>query len=147
VEAGWDPEEIGGQTALPTVKAETGAGGRAKLVIRMPEGAPRELSLLVGVRHGIHSRTRVVKIARAAPGSVELHVADTRVVPTSTVSAWIRVARVSDLPLAGANVVVSLEEGGVARHRTRLVTDRGGMAMARVPIPRIDEPVWSWTLR
>src|SRR5690606_7794455 len=41
---------------------------------------------------------------------------------------------------------VSLLEGGVARHKQRLVSDRGGLVMARVPIPSIDEPVWRWTL-
>ena len=44
-------------------------------------------------------------------------------------------------------MTVSLMEGGVARHTQRLVSDRGGIVMARVPIPRVDEPVWEWKLR
>src|SRR4029077_3061564 len=79
--------------------------------------------------------------------AVELHTADRRVVPTSTISAWVRVVGTSGEPLAGAGVVVSLLEGGVPRHSEKLQTDRGGLVMARVPIPRIDEPVWEWTLR
>lgn len=147
IEAGWDPEELDGEPPPPTVTEKTDAGGRAKVVVHMPAGAPASLSLLIGVRHGGHVRTRTVKIERAAPASVELHVADRRVVPGSTISAWMRVVSVSGDPLPGAGVTVLLEEGGVARHRERFTTDRGGMAMARIPIPRIDEPVWQWRLK
>lgn len=58
-----------------------------------------------------------------------------------------RVVGTAGGPLAGAGVVVSLLEGGVPRFSEKLHTDRGGLVMARVPIPRIDEPVWEWTLR
>lgn len=147
VEAGWDPESLGGDAAPPTVTATTGPGGGARLSIVVPPGPPATLSLLVGARHGSHTRTHAVSVTRSPAATVELHVADARVVPTSTVSAWARVSSVSGKPLAGAPLVVSLLEGGVARHKARLVSDRGGIVMARVPIPRIDEPVWRWTLR
>lgn len=147
LEIGWDPEELDGAAPPPSIHATTDADGRAKVSIEVPRGLPRGLSLLVAVRHGGHSRTRTIPIARGATAAVELHTADRRVVPTSTISAWVRVVGTSGEPLAGAGVVVSLLEGGVARHSETLHTDRGGLVMARVPIPRIDEPVWEWTLR
>ena len=147
LEIGWDPEELDGAAPPPSVHATTDAEGRAKIAIEVPRGLPRKLQLLVAVRHGGHTRTRSVPIARGATAAVELHTADRRVVPTSTVSAWVRVVGTAGEPLAGAGVVVSLLEGGVPRHSETLRTDRGGLVMARVPIPRIDEPVWEWTLR
>lgn len=147
VEAGWDPESLDGDAPPPTVTAKTDPDGRARLAVVVPPGPPASLSLLVGARHGGHARTHAVPIARGPSATVELHVADARVVPTSTISAWARVSSASGEPLAGAPLVVSLLEGGVARHEARLVSDRGGIAMARVPIPRVDEPVWRWTLR
>ncbi|MDF2693967.1 MAG: Large extracellular alpha-helical protein [Labilithrix sp.] len=146
VEAGWDPESLGGVAAPPTVSARTDAEGRARLAIQVPPGGSSVLSLLVGARHGGHSRTHTVSVARSPASHVELHVADRRVVPMSTISAWARVAGISGKPLAGVPVTVSLLEGGVARYKERLVSDRGGLVMARVPIPRVDEPVWQWTL-
>ncbi len=147
IEAGWDPEQLDGDVPPPSVQAKTDAEGRVKLAIDVPRGLPKELSLLVGVRHGSHSRTRTVPVKRGATASVELHTADRRVVPTSTISAWVRVLGTKGEPLADAGVVVSLLEGGVARHRETYRTDKGGLVMARVPIPRIDEPVWQWTLQ
>jgi hypothetical protein len=147
LEIGWDPEELDGQAAPPSVHATTDSEGRARIAIEVPKGLPRALSLLVAVRHGGHARTRSVAVARGATASVELHTADLRVVPTSTISAWVRVVGTAGEPLAGAGVVVSLLEGGVPRFTEKLHTDRGGLVMARVPIPRIDEPVWEWTLR
>lgn len=147
LEIGWDPEQLDGAPAPPSVSVVADAEGRARIAIEVPRGLPRALQLLVAVRHGSHSRTRTVSVARGATASVELYAADRRVVPTSTISAWVRVVGTSGEPLAGESVVVSLLEGGVARHSDKLRTDRGGLVMARVPIPRIDEPVWSWTLR
>jgi hypothetical protein len=147
IEAGWDPETIVSDTPPPTVTGKTDADGRAHLAVVVPAGVPANLSLLVGARHGIHSRTQSITIKRSVPAYVELHTGDARVVPTSTISAWARVSEISGKPLAGAGVLVSLLEGGVSRHKQRLVSDRGGLVMARVPIPRIDEPVWQWTLR
>jgi hypothetical protein len=147
LEIGWDPEELDGLAPPPSVHATTDAEGRARVAIEVPQGLPRALQLLVAVHHGGHARTRAITIARGATASVELHTADHRVVPTSTISAWVRVVGTAGEPLAGAGVVVSLLEGGVARHSETLHTDRGGLVMARIPIPRIDEPVWQWTLR
>lgn len=113
----------------------------------MPAGVPGKLRLLVSVRHGGHERVRTLEIDRVAPAVVELHTADSRVVPSGTTTAWIRVAGTAGEPLAGAAVTVSLLEGGVARHRQKARTDAGGIVMARVPIPRVDEPSWSWVLR
>src|SRR5688572_24950865 len=147
VEAAWDPEELDGAAPPPPITIVTDAEGRGTLVVDVPRGLPRNLTLLIGVRHGSHSRTRKVVVARAPAAHVEVYTIDTRVVPMSTISSWVRVSGVSGLPIAGAHVIVSLLEGGVARHAQRLVTDKGGLVMARVPIPRIDEPVWEWTLR
>ena len=147
LEVGWDPEQLDGLAPPPSVQATTDSEGRARLSVEVPPGLPRQLQLLVAIRHGAHSRTQVVPVARGATASVELHTADTRVVPTSTISAWVRVLGTAGEPLAGAGVVVSLLEGGVARHSETFRTDRGGLVMARVPIPRIDEPVWQWTLQ
>ena len=147
LEIGWDPEELDGAAPPPSVHATTDAEGRARLAIEVPKGLPRALALLVAVRHSGHVRTRSVAVARGATASIELHTADLRVVPTSTISAWVRVVGTAGEPLAGAGVVVSLLEGGVPRFTEKLRTDRGGLVMARVPIPRIDEPVWEWTLR
>lgn len=147
LEIGWDPEELDGDPPPPTVHATTDAEGRTRAAIEVPRGPARDLQLLVAVRHGGHTRTRSFKIARQETASIELHTADHRVVPTSTISAWVRVVGTRGEPVAGARVTVSLLEGGVARHSENLVSDRGGLVMARVPIPRIDEPVWQWTLR
>lgn len=147
VEAGWDPESLDGDAPPPSVHATTDAEGRARFVVEVPRGRPMKLSLLVGVRHGGHARVRAASVERSPAAGVELYTADTRVVPTSTISAWVRVVGSAGEPLAGSKVTVSLFEGGVARRSERLVTDLGGLVMARVPIPRIDEPVWSWTLR
>ncbi len=147
VEVGWDPESLHGAAPPPNVEAKTDAEGRARLVVPVPSGSAASLSLLVGARSGSHSRTHSVTISRSPPSFIELHTADSRVVPTSTVSAWARVFGPSGKPLAGAPVIVSLLEGGVARHSQRLLSDKGGLVMARVPIPRVDEPVWQWTLR
>lgn len=146
IEIGWDPESLADKVAPPTLTTTTDADGRARLALDVPFGLPGDLEVLVSVRHGGHSRTRAVKVRRMPAAHVEIHTADTRVVPTSTVSAWVRLTGVSDEPLRNTGVTVSLLEAGVARHKERLVTDAGGLVMARVPIPRIDEPVWSWTL-
>ena len=147
LEIGWDPEELDGAPPPPSIQATTDIDGRARVSIEVPRGLPRTLQLLVAVRHGGHVRTRSVAIVRGATAFVELHTAERRVVPTSTISAWVRVVGIAGEPLAGAGVVVSLLEGGVPRHTETLHTDRGGFVMARVPIPRIDEPTWEWTLR
>lgn len=147
LEIGWDPEELDGQAPPPSVVTRTDGEGRARIAIGVPRGLPRKLQLLVAVRHGSHARTRIIPIARGTSAGIEIHTAERRVVPSSTISAWVRVVGTGGEPLADTGVIVSLLEGGIARHQESLRTDRGGLVMARVPIPRIDEPVWSWTLR
>lgn len=150
VEAAWDPEHLGpGVTAAPpAVRATTDAAGRAHLEVPVPEGDERALVLLVGLRAGGHERTRKVSIRRGAAHRVGLHVADTRVVPGSSVSAWVVVTKASSgEPAANAKVELALLEGGLPRFTAKLVTDAAGSATARVPIPEADEPSWSWTLR
>ncbi len=147
VEAGWDPEQFP-SGAPPSVQATTDAEGRARLRVPMPDGEPRALTLLVGVRHGAHTRTQTVSVQRGPSTSVELDTPDTRVVPGSTISAWVRAtSAASGLPRVDQAVLLELVEGGVVLRSQALTTDAGGVAMARVPIPRIDEPAWSWTLR
>ncbi|MFT3773092.1 MAG: hypothetical protein QM820_47535 [Minicystis sp.] len=150
VEAAWDPEHLGpGVTAAPpAVRATTDAAGRAHLDVPVPEGDERPLVLLVGLRAAGHERTRTITVKRGAAHAVGLHVADTRVVPGSSVSAWVLVTRASTgAPAAGAPVELALVEGGLPRFTAKLVTDAAGTAMARVPIPEADEPSWTWTLR
>lgn len=150
VEAAWDPEKLGpGVTAAPpSVRVTTDAAGRAHLDIPVPEGDERQLALLVGVRASGHERTRTLIVKRGAAHSVAVHVADTRVVPGSSVSAWVTVTRASSgEPAAGTQVELSLLEGGLPRFTARIPTDAAGSAMARVPIPDAGEPSWSWTLR
>ena len=146
IEAGWDPETLSGAAPPANVTVTTDAEGRARVALDVPHGSPKALGVLVAVRHGGHSRTRTLQITRGPSARVMIHTADTRVVPTSTISAWVRAVGASEEPLANATVVVQLNEGGVPRHTQTLKTDRGGLVMARVPIPRIDEPVWEWTL-
>ena len=147
IEVGWDPESLGGQPAPPDVVVKADDEGRGRATVTLPITVPEKPVLLVGARYGAHARTQSVAVTRAAPAQVELHVADDRVVPRSTVSAWVRVVGVAGDPLPKAGVVVSLVEAGVARWEDRAKTDAGGLVLARVPIPSIDEPVWSWTLR
>lgn len=148
VEVGWDPESLDGSTTLPpSVKVQTDAEGRALLSVPVPEGYPKELSLLVAVRHGGHVRTQSITVKRVEASMLELFTTDTRVVPGSTVSAWVRATQMMNHePLAQTKVRIDLEEGGVARHTQEVVTDDAGMAMVRVPIPHIDEPLWRWVL-
>ncbi len=148
IEAGWDPETLDGTSVLPpSVKQQTDAEGRASLLVAVPEGYPKELKLLIAVRHGGHVRTQELTVKRVEASSVELFTTDSRVVPGSTISAWVRATQTRNHePLAKTKVVIELMEGGVARHAQEVETDDAGMAMLRVPIPRIDEPLWTWNL-
>ncbi|XXX81273.1 alpha-2-macroglobulin family protein [Sorangium sp. So ce134] len=149
VEATWDPEHLGKVSAVPPpVRVTTDAKGRAHLDVPIPDGPERELRLLLGVRAGDRQRTRTLTVQRQAPLHVDLHVPDTRVVPGGATSAWITVqSQVSGQPAPRVPVEVSLLEGGVARHTAVVTTDAAGVAMARVPVPWIDEPGWRWVLR
>ena len=149
VEAAWDPESLGPgiNVAPPSVQATTDSAGRAHLDVAIPDGDVRDLQLLVGVRSGAHERTRSVKIHRGLAAEVAVHVVDTRVVPGSSISAWVMVTRASTgEPMARQPMEIRLLEGGYARHTVSVLTDAAGTATARVPIPRNDEPSWSWQL-
>ena len=60
IDAAWNPETFGAPvaTAPPSVHVDSDNGGRAVLVVPMPEGEARELELLVAFKHGEHARTR-----------------------------------------------------------------------------------------
>src|SRR5262249_22799596 len=144
----WNPEKLGkAATAPPSVKATADGEGRAHLDVPMPDGDEGDLELLIGVRAGTHARTRALKVHRTRLLDAALFVPDTRVVPGGATSAGVRgrSARGGE-PVASAPVRVALLEGGVPRFETQLVTDAAGSAMTRVPIPRADDPAWSWTL-
>lgn len=150
VEAGWDPEGLGAQVSVvpPSVHATTDAEGRSQLWVPVPHGDVAALTLLIGVRHGGHSRTQSVTIQRGSLRSVALRVADTQVVPGSAISAWIMVTDASTGdPTPQAPVTIELLEGGTARTSVRLTADPVGMAMVRVPIPSTNEPGFKWQLR
>jgi hypothetical protein len=148
IEATWNPETLGKAARVPpSVKATTDGDGRAHLDVPMPDGDEADLELLIGVRSGTHARTQKLKVHRARLLDASLFVPDTRVVPGGEISSWVRVesARTGE-PAAGVPVHVALLEGGVPRFEVRLVTDAAGGAMTRVPIPRTEDPAWSWKL-
>jgi hypothetical protein len=118
------------------------------LDVPVPEGGPRDLELLIGLRSGDHRRTRAFPVSRARPYAVALHVSDRRVVPGGSAHAWVVVTRAATgEPAPGLPVSLALLEGGLPRQAIELSTDEAGTAAARVPIPWTDEPAWTWTLR
>ncbi len=149
VEAAWDPEQLGEATAAPpSVRATADASGRARLVLPVPVGPDRALSMLLAVRARGHERVRQVTVKRGPVERVAVHVVDPRVLPGSSVTAWVVVtSAVTGTPVARAPLEVALVEGGYERDVVRATTDEAGTAAVRVRIPRVDEPVWSWTLR
>lgn len=146
VEAVWDPASVGAD--LPPIRGRTDRLGRTILQVRVPEGSPAGLSLLLRAAGGGRERTRTLTIQRTRPRSLRMHVADTRVVPGSVVSAWLVASLAGETtPLPYAAVEVELLEGGRARWRQRVRTDAGGSASVRIPIPRTRELAWTWTVR
>jgi hypothetical protein len=150
IEAVWNPETLGpGVSKAPApVHATTDKSGRVHLDVPMPEGDERDLELLVSLKSGAHERTRKLMVKRDRANDVGLYVPDSRVVPGSSISAWVLVrSKASGEPSANTPVELALLEGGMARHTVRLTTDASGSAMGRVNIPRNDDPTWSWELR
>lgn len=146
VEAVWNPASVGAD--LPPVRGRTDRLGRTILEVRVPEGAPASLSLLLRAAGGGRERTRTLTIQRTRARSLRLYVADTRVVPGSVVSAWLVAGLAGETtPLPYAAVEVELLEGGRTRWRQRTRTDAGGSTSVRVPVPRTRELAWTWTLR
>lgn len=150
VEAVWDPEHLGPgvSAAPPPVRATTDATGKVHLDVPIPEGDERELVLVVAVHSGERQRARTIKVGRVRPSLLTLHVPEQDVVPGGSTSAWVRVtSATTGEPAAAAPVDVTLNEGGFARSRLRVVTDSAGTATVRVPIPRVEESTWSFSLR
>ena len=149
VEATWDPETLGlGADPAPPVRAVADAAGRVHLEVPVPPGKQAALTLLIEARSGEHRRTRSVSVQRVQPHRVGLHVPDPQVVPGSTISSWVRVqSAITGEPMPRTPVTLELMEGGTSRFTARVTTDLAGMAMIRVPIPRTEEPWWTWDLR
>ncbi|MBW2459141.1 MAG: hypothetical protein JRI68_31880 [Deltaproteobacteria bacterium] len=150
VEAVWDPKSLGKgvSVAPPAVTGKTDGTGRAHFAVPVPDGAERELSLLIGARFGSHQRTRAVKVMRLRAHEVQVFVADSEVVPGSTISAWVLVRKATTKqPVGHLPVDLNLLEGGMVRDTEALTTDAAGSAAGRITIPRSHEPSWKWTLQ
>ncbi|MBI5534913.1 MAG: hypothetical protein HY898_19455 [Deltaproteobacteria bacterium] len=150
VEAVWNPESLGpGISKAPQpVRATADRLGRVHLDVPVPEGDERDLELLVSVRSGVHERVRKLTVKRDRSKQVQLYIADSRVVPGSSISAWVLVTtKASGEPSGSTPIELSLLEGGMVRQSLHLTTDAAGSAMGRIPIPRNDDPTWSWELR
>lgn len=156
VEARWNDESLGptepehaqarGAGVAP-VRAVADAEGRVRLAVPVPDGDERSLRLEVSVTSGGHARTRALGVLRSAAQALRLFVADTRVVPGGSATAWVLATDgATGAPLPAVDVDARLLEGGVARHATTVTTDAAGTAMLRVPIPRAEAPTWSWLL-
>ncbi|CAN5199994.1 hypothetical protein BH09MYX1_BH09MYX1_39380 [soil metagenome] len=148
IEAAWDPQSLESfAVAPPPVKITSERGATATLAMPVPEGDDRNLTLLVALRFGEHSRTRTLTVHRRAPQGLLVGVADRNVVPGTTVATWAHAySNASGAPIQGAHVRFSLLEGTYARHVVDAVTDPSGYAVAKLPIPQSEDPTWSWTL-
>jgi len=149
VEAVWDPKSLGkGVSVAPKgVTGKTDGRGRAHLMVPVPAGPKRDLSLLIGARFGSHQRTRAVTVSRLRAHEIQVFVADRQVVPGSTISAWVLVRKATTKePVKRLPVDLNLLEGGTVRSKAALTTDAAGSAAGRIQIPRSYEPSWTWTL-
>ncbi len=148
VELGWDPASLGPDAKpAPSITATTDAQGHAVVDVPVPEGDARELKLLLAVRKNEHARTAELKVARVQSRALSLYLADATVVPGGSILAW---ARASDQgngrAMAAGRVSFRLLEGGVPRVERSVTTDASGLARFEVPVPRVDETAWSWTV-
>jgi hypothetical protein len=148
IEAAWDPRSLEpAATAPPKVTATSDKDATATLAIPVPSGDDRDLTLLLALRFGEHSRTRSLKVHRRTARTLSVGVADRSVVPGTTVAAWARAVNNGDgTPVAHARVRFKLLEGTYARHVLDAETDGAGWAVTRIPIPPSDDPAWSWAL-
>jgi len=155
VEAVWDPESLLDPTdksavpsaAPPPVRAVTDDEGRVTLNLPVPKGVPRALTLLVSIKVGDRERVREFPITRTVSDQFDLFTSDARVVPGSEVVAWaLWTSKDRSRPVANAPIEFVLTQGGVVRFRKTASTDPAGASMARIPIPRDDEPGARWTL-
>ncbi len=156
VEVTWDPESLIDPTKKepapasppPIVRATADGEGRATLSLPVPRGPTKEITLLVSVRAKDRERTQEINIQRTVSEELELFVSDPRVVPGSELVAWaLWTSKDKSKPIARKNVDIALMQGGIARFRTTVQTDAAGAAMARIPIPRDDDPNAQFILR
>lgn len=146
IEAVWDPQTVGSD--VPAVTTTTDGQGWARLAVPVPNGPARRLTLLLAVSHGSHRRTRELHVERILDEQIRLFVAQSSVVPGSTITAWVRAELgQSGRALVGETVELSLVEGGFARWRQRERTGPGGTATFRIEIPKIDRPTFTWSLQ
>jgi len=150
IDLAWDPEHLGKgvSSAPPTLSVTSDATGHAHVSIPVPvEGTDDDLVLLVHMRHGSHVRDRELSVKRTWTESLELHVADQRVVPGDDVTAWATVTNTATgQPIPNAAVRVSLLEDSYARTVVHTSTDAAGAVMVNVPVPPIDDPQIDWVL-
>lgn len=155
IEVTWDPESLldptKKYTAPPlaplTVQATADADGRATLLLPVPKGRTKAITLLVSVKTADRERVREVVIQRTPSERLDLFVSDPRVVPGSEVVAWSLWASPDrSKPVTGAPIEYVLTQGGMVRFKKTATTDGAGATMMRVPIPRDDEPGAEWVL-
>ncbi|NUP09593.1 MAG: hypothetical protein HOW73_26405 [Polyangiaceae bacterium] len=155
VEAAWDLESLLDPTqkdaspaaAPPSVRAVADDQGRATLLLPVPKGRTKAITLLVSIRSADRERVRELVVQRTAAEHLSLFVSDPQVVPGSEVVAWARWSSTDgSRPIENGPVEFVLTQGGVIRFRQRAKTDASGTVMARVPIPRDDEPGVEWVL-
>ena len=155
VEVAWDPESLIDPTdksatpasAPPAVRGITDDEGRVTLMLPVPKGVPRVITLLVSIKIGDRERVRELSINRTVSDQFDLFMSDARVVPGSEVVAWaLWTSKDRSRPVANAPIEFVLSQGGVVRFRKTASTDPAGASMARIPIPRDDEPGARWLL-
>lgn len=149
IEAVWNPEKLGPSAeAPPAVRGTTDASGRLHLDVPIPVGDERELELLVGVTKGKHQRTHKISVQRAHLADLLLRVSDSEVVPGDPLAVWARITSASTgLAIPRAPLELTLLEGGIARFSQRILADASGAAVARIPLPRNEDPAWQYELR
>ncbi len=148
VELGWDPASLGPDAkSAPSTIATTDALGHAVVEVPVPDGDARELKLLLAVRKNEHTRTSELKVQRGQSRALSLYLADATVVPGGSILAWAWAASQGNgRGIANGRVAFRLLEGGVPRVERSVATDASGLARFEVPVPRVEETAWSWTV-
>ena len=151
VEATWDPESLSSRddekpASLPApARGTSGADGGLTLVLPVPAGPPRELTLLLRVQANGRDRTVEYSIRRTARSDIDLFVSDSAVVPGSEVMAW-AIFSGKDGKQPNTDVEFVLSQGDVVRERVETKTDLSGTASAKLHIPRDSGPAPSFVL-
>lgn len=153
IEATWDPESLVDASqpkpsAAPvTVRVTADDHGRATLELPVPKGPAKAITLLVSMKHGDRTRVHEISVQRTVRDQFQMFLSDARVVPGSEVVAWaLWTSRDRSRPVANAPIEYVLTQGGVVRQRVQTTSDASGTSMARVPIPRDNEPGAEWML-